>query len=252
MTNELEKGMRGSGDNLSGDQGSGEVKGGFFASIIDIFADPMKVFKRIDGGLQWWKAYILISLVSMVIGWFNQPVQSQLVILNRCGMSAQQLQTTLERMQQFGFIGLLVVPIAILLIYVILAGIVNMTINLTSGKSDFKKCLALISFTGFIGLLEQILKIVIIYLKGIDNIESAADIRVSLSLAALFPEVEGFWYALMESLSVFQIWFFILFVFGVAAVFKVDKKKALVPAIVLWIVGVVVGYIGTLFGGRMG
>ena len=55
-----------------------DVKGGFFTSLIDIFLDPSKVFKRIDAGLQWWKAFIVLAIANVVLTWFALPLQLHL------------------------------------------------------------------------------------------------------------------------------------------------------------------------------
>jgi hypothetical protein len=218
---------------------SKEVEGGFAASLIDIFVDPVKVFRRIRAGLSWWKPFIVVAAASAVIAYFQQPINRQLFMLNERGLSEDQLQAQGEMMDRFGFVGLILAPVAVLIIYLILAGLCNVTVNLVSGKSGFKKMLSLISFTGFIGLIEQGLKMLIIHMKGIENIASRDDLQsVSFSLSR-FIETDGLPRALLDSFSIFGIWFLILFVFGISEVYGISRKAALVPTFVIWALGVV-------------
>jgi hypothetical protein len=226
-----------------------EVKGGLFASLVDIFVDPAKVFRRIDAGLQWWKAFIVVAVIIVAMSWINMPVQRQVVMLNERGISEEQLEATLQQMEKFGFIGLIIAPIAILVVWLIVAALVNVVVGLVSGRSSFKKCLSILGFTGLIGLLEQIIQTVIIHAKGVTSIESSADVKAPLGLAALFPESEGFARILMDSLSIFQIWYLIVLTFGISLVFKIDKKKAIFPTILVWLISIVFLWIGSLFGG---
>ena len=215
-----------------------EVKGGFSASLIDIFLDPSKVFKRIATGLQWWKAFIVLAIVNAVITWFALPVQRQIVSLNASGLSEEQLDATLHQMEAFGWVGVVGAPVGMLVIFLIVAGLVNLIVNLTSAKSNFKMILSLVCFTGFIGIIEQIISTVIIHTKGVDTIEAISDSVVMLGPAALLPDATGVLAATLQALSVFQIWYYIVFTLGIAAIFRIDIKKALIPSVVMLVISV--------------
>lgn len=235
-------------------QGSpgGEASGGFLASIADIFVDPMKVFRRIDGGLSWWKAYILIAVISIIIGIVGMPIQKQNAMLRIQDLSEEQYEQAVTTIEKTAFIQPISAPILIIIVLVIYGGIIHLFINLFSSRSSFKKTLSLVAFCGFIGLLEQIINVVVVRLKGVENIESVADSKISLSLAALFPEMEGFWFAFLESLGVFQVWYYILLVLGLSSIFKIDYKKALVPVVIIWLISLLLFYLGTKFAGGVG
>ncbi|MCK4537493.1 MAG: YIP1 family protein [Candidatus Krumholzibacteria bacterium] len=215
-----------------------EVKGGLLASLIDIFLDPAKVFARIAAGLQWWKAFIVLAVVNSVIAWFALPLQRQLVSLNASGISEEQLDMTLHQMETFGWIGVVGAPVGLLVIFLIVAGLINLIVNLTSAKSDFKMVLSLVCFTGFISILEQIIGTIIVRARGIDTIEVVSDSVVRLGPAALFPDATGILAATLQALSVFQIWYYIVFTLGIAAIFRIDIKKALIPAVVMLMISV--------------
>ena len=217
--------------------------GGLFASLLDIFIEPSKVFRRIDAGLEWWKGFIPLIIINLVIAWFSLPVQRAAVALNERGASPEELERALEMMEKFGPLGLIAVPIVIIVILLITAGLTNLLVNIISAKSDFKKCLSLVTFAGFIGMLEQLISLIIVRSKGLSAVESVAELKPQIGLGALFPDVEGFRAALMQSLTVFQIWYFILFVFGLSLIFKITRKKAAVPAVIIWLVGLVIIFI---------
>ena len=212
--------------------------GGFVASLIDIFIDPVKVFKRIKAGLPWWQPYIVVAIFIAVISYFQIPLNRQLMMLNERGLTAEQLESQVEMMGKFAIVGVIAAPLIVLLIYVILAALCNVTANLVSGKSSFKKMLCLLTFTGFVGLIEQGLKMLILHMRGIENITSRDDLySVSFSLTR-FIESDGILRAVLESFSIFQIWFLILFTIGVSVLYEIDRKTAIVLTIVVWVLGV--------------
>ncbi len=218
---------------------SGEVEGGFWASLIDIFIDPVKVFRRIGAGLPWWQPFIVIAIASSVIAYFQQPITRQLFLLNERGLSEEQLQAQGEMMEKFGSVGLILAPIAVLVIYVILAALCNVAVNLVSGRSSFKKMLCLLNFTAIIGLIEQGLKMLIIHNKGIEEITSRDDLYLTSFSLNIFARADGILRAVLESLSIFGIWFLILFTVGISIIYGVSRKAALVPVLVVWLLGVV-------------
>ena len=229
--------------------GGAEIRGGFLQSVLDIFIDPMKVFQRIGAGLTWWKPFVLASAIGIINGYLMLPYQVKKIEINPRDLPPEQLEVAIERVQKFGFIGLILVPIIFIIIYLILAGIAHIAINIMSSEANFKKTLSLVSYTGLISVLGQIITTVILQMRGVESIETMSDMKVSLSLAALFPDLEGVGFAFLESLSIFSIWYYILFLLGTAVIFRMSRSRALVPVITLWLISFLFAFLGTLFGG---
>ena len=225
-----------------------EVKGGFVQSILDIFIDPMKVFHRIRGGLTWWKPFVLTAVIGIINGYLMMPFTVKRIELNPSDLPPEQLQAAVERVEKFGFVGLIATPIIFLVIYLIMAGIAHIVINIMSSEASFKKTLSLVSYAGLISILGQIISTVILRMRGVENVESMADLKVSLSLAALFPDLKGVGYAFLESLSIFSIWYYILFLLGTAVIFRMSRSRALVPVIIMWLLSFLFVALGSVFG----
>jgi hypothetical protein len=97
-------------------------------------------------------------------------------------------------------------------------------------------------------MIDQGLRLLIIHMKGIENITSKSDISsISFSLSR-FIEAEGFLRALLDSLSIFGIWFLILFTIGSSVIYGISRKAALVPTVVIWVLGVLMGMLQGLGG----
>jgi hypothetical protein len=237
---------------VAADPAAHEQKGGFLSSIVDIFADPFKVFARIDAGLSWWKPYILVTVVTMIISYLALPLQQKLVELNPKGLSEEQLQKAVEGYGKFAPLGLIMVPIGMIVVYLLIAGVVHLVINIMSSRSNFKKTLSLISFCAVITLIEQIISAVVLRMRGVESIESAADLKFSLSLAPLLGDGKGLLNAVLQSLSIFSIWYYVVLVLGIAAIFKITRKAAIVPVLPIWIFSILMLWIGGKFGGGMG
>jgi hypothetical protein len=144
------------------------------------------------------------------------------------------------------------VPIGLIIFYLLAAGVVHLVINIMSSRSSFKKTLSLISFCGIISIIEQIISTVVLKMRGVEGVESAADMKFSLSLAPLLSDGKGLLNAVLQSLSIFSIWYYVVLVLGIAAIFKLSRKAAIVPVLPIWIFGVLMLWIGGKFGGGMG
>lgn len=225
------------------------ASGGFIQSIIDIFVDPMKVFIRIESGLTWWKPFAVTAVIGIINGYLMMPFQVKRLALNPSGMPPEQVEAAMENTAKYGIYFLLLVPVGMVIIYFIVAGISHLMINLMTSKANFKKTLSLISYLGLISILGQLVTSAVLLAKGVDSIESVADMTISFSPAALMPDVEGAGFALMESLSIFNIWYYVLFLIGTAAIFKIEKSKAIVPVIAIWVLSFLFVLLGTMFGG---
>lgn len=225
------------------------ASGGFLQSLIDIFIDPVKVFQRIDSGLTWWKPFVVAGIISMINGYLMIPFQVKRIALNPSGMPPEQVEAAMENTAKYGVYFLLVVPVVMIIGYFIVAGISHLMINLMTSKADFKKTLSMISYLSLISVLGQLVTSAVLLAKGVDSIESVADMTISFSPAALLPDVKGAGFALMESLSIFNIWYYVLFLLGAAAIFKMEKSKAIVPVIAIWVLTFLFAFLGTMFGG---
>jgi hypothetical protein len=76
--------------------------------------------------------------------------------------------------------------------------------------------------------------------------------KFSLSLAPLLSDGKGLLNAVLQSLSIFSIWYYVVLVLGIAAIFKLSRKAAIVPVLPIWIFGVLMLWIGGKFSGGMG
>jgi hypothetical protein len=150
--------------------GEVEVKGGFLQSILDIFIDPMKVFHRIRGGLTWWKPFVLTAVIGIINGYMMMPFTIKRIELNPSDLPPEQLEAAIERVQKFGFVGLILTPIILIVIYLIMAGIAHIAINIMSSEANFKKTLSLVSYAGLISILGQVISTVILRMRGVENI----------------------------------------------------------------------------------
>ena len=57
--------------------------------------------------------------------------------------------------------------------------------------------------------------------------------------------------AFLDSLGVFEIWYYVVLTFGIAYLFKLKKSSAVIPVFVIWLISLFMLAIGNKFGGGM-
>ncbi len=232
--------------------------GGFARSLYEIFTEPAKVFARIDAGLSWWKAFIVICAVTIatqvtIMSLFQTKLFE--LGLRARNMSPEQTERMLADADKFRTIGMITAPLApiivILLASLVTALFAHVVINLMTSRASYKKTLSLLLWCGLITMVEQIIVTAIIAGRGVESVESLADLRMSIGPAALFPNASGAFMALLQSLSLFQIWYYVVLVLGIAAIFRMKRAQAVLAAVPVWFIGFLLILIGTKFQGGM-
>ncbi len=225
------------------------VPGGFARSLYEIFTDPAKVYARIDAGLAWWKAFIVMAVIAMAISVVITPFRNQALLPMFENLPPEQLERAQAQMKTFGFVGLIMVPIMMIVMFLIVAGIAHVAVNIMSPRANFKKMLSLLAFCGLIPMIEQIVGAAVIAARGIESVESMADLKMSIGPAALLPDATGALEALLQSLSLFQIWYYVVLVLGIAAIFRMKRAQAVIAAVPVWLIGFLLLLIGGKFQG---
>ena len=112
----------------------------------------------------------------------------------------------------------------------------------------FKTLWSAFNFAGMVGVVEMILKTIMIQMK------QSANVYTSLALFAPDLDTKGFAFRALDALDVFSLWFFLLMAVGVSVMCKVKAPKATTIALVsfvVWAVGIKAG-LGTALGGLFG
>lgn len=215
-------------------EGTEVVKGGFLQSLLDIIIDPVSVFRRIARGLTWWKPAIVVAVIMLIFGFLSMPIQEAAMKMGMVGADEEQAAQALERMEAFAWIQPVGGAVWVFIVILLSAVVAHLMISLVGSQADMKKTLSLVAFSRLVMVLGDVFKWVVLKLRGFENIESMADLRVNLSLNAFFPDIGDLGWAFIDSIGLFPLWYFILLIIGIATIFKVSWKAAILPVVPLW------------------
>ncbi len=226
-----------------------------FEKIIGIFSSPRDTFVAIDNKPNWLIPFVIIVLVVIISQFLVLDIgmNDQIEAMKARGLSSDQIQTAQEHMQgPMKYIGFIFAPIIILIVWLILAGIFLFTGNtIMGGKAQFKNILAVISWSGLIGIVQAALRTYLVISNG-------TSFGVTTSLAILLPtpqvgESKTLLYRLLSRFDIFTIWTLVLWIIGLAVVYKFSTKKSATMVLTLWAIYIVlVVALGSLLGGIFG
>jgi len=217
---------------------------GFFNRFVWVFLSPSKLFQEIkEGKAPWWQAWIWISLMTMVAGYFMLPVSVAVMELNPQDLPLEQVDQQIDFVEKYGLILLAVTPVGALVQYLIAFGLGYILVSVLCQAANFKKFFTIGLYASIVANVASLLNVLIVHLRGgVDAIDAAADAEFSIGLGFLAPEDGVFLKSLLLSVEFFAVWALVLVAMGLMKVFDMPQRHAVYCVIPLWLL---------LFGQRL-
>jgi len=203
----------------------------FFRRLLDLFVSPTKVFDDIrDSRMGWWQPWVWNSILAIVGNWLLIPAQQVMMQFN-----PKMTPETLAMAAKMAYVQLLFAPAICLIVAFLAAGISYPVVTLQSKEATFKKHFNLILCAQVVFWLGYVITGILLRVRGVDNIQSPEDLRMSFSLRMLAPEANAIVGGLLGSFEFFTLWVLALVVVGVKRVFNLRTGQAVACVIPLWI-----------------
>lgn len=212
-----------------------------FNRFQGIFLNPQQTFKALSEKPVWVDALILLLIVTAVFFYITGPYMQQDTIKafendiekrNELGEEAfnQRLEfmknppKILAILQPFVF-----VPLGQVIALLILALIVFILGRMTSTEGKYVQVFSALTHANFINVLGMAVTLIMV-------LSQKTFLGATTSLAIFFPKLEttSLAFNVLKQFDFFQLWVYGVLGFGVAAIFKVNIKKALVISYCLW------------------
>jgi hypothetical protein len=209
----------------------------------------VRVFDDIrDGHVGWRQPWLIISVLYMVVTFLGLPVQLALMELNLQNLPADSLDTQIRMLESFGWIWVVLTPVGVLLMQLLVAGLSYILVTILSQRATFKQYLSLSFFTGIPALLGQLISVVMIRMRGLDQIMGPEDARMSFSLRTLAPPDSALLKGVFGSFEFFTIWSLVLLALGLQRVFGMNRGQAIAVLIPIFLIYVIMLIMGEVFG----
>jgi hypothetical protein len=215
----------------------------FFRRFLWIYVSPTRVFDDIrDSKVGWWQPWLWVSILFVVGSVLMVPAQRAVMELN-----PKMTPEMMEKAAPFMYAPLVLAPAMALIVALLAAGVSYVFVTMQSKEATFKKYFTLILFTNLIYSLGYVITAVILRARGVDNITSPEDVKISLSLRLFAPEANAVVRGLLSSIEFFSIWGLALVAVGLKRIFNLRTGQAIACVIPLWLIYAVMSVLGEVF-----
>ncbi len=219
--------------------------------LFNVLLEPTVVFERVREKPKFLAPFLVICVLQIVIGAINLPFTQ--AAMHAMAASRPAPPAGAPDPAKFASIGLIFVPVGLVIAYVISAGLLWILTSVISGEAKFLSLLSVTTYASITGVLLAAAGVVVLRLRGIDNVTSMADLQPALGLDLLVPEAGKFLTAVLKSINPFTIWGLVLTAIGVTVTHKTGKGTGYTIATVSFLIGVLVAAgMASLFAGRTG
>jgi len=216
----------------------------FFRRFVWIFASPYKVFDEIrESKVGWWQPWVIVSVLFMIATWLAAPLQQAVMEMNP-QFEDQDVSGQAGMMRTMGVI---MSPAMALIMTALVAGITYILVTLMSREATFKKYFTLLFFANIVYAVGYLLTMVLLRMRGVENITSPEDMHLSLSLRMLAPEASTFLRGLLGSIEFFSIWGLVLVCLGLRSIFGLRTGQAVACVVPLFIIYAAIAVVSEFF-----
>ncbi len=206
-------------------------------STLDVFFDPRTLFKELESRPQWLIPFIIVSVIAIICTLLMFPVMEHLMLRQMPeGLSVQQQTQMLSSLKMTRYIGLLSAPVVLLMKMGLMAFLLYGVTVLFSFDFTYRKALSILSHASIIAALDGLIMVATIYFRGMNEIQSPKDLGSAvLSLSWLFgATLHPAMRAVLDSLTFFSVWYWVLLFIGIKLTTKLSKVKAFLIVAILW------------------
>ncbi len=210
--------------------------------LVRVLFSPGAVFGEIKDKPTFWMPWFLVSIMFAVVQFLQAPFQTRVreIMMQQSGRELPAGATGPVAQ----ILGAVFTPVVVLIIVAIAAAILYGLTAAFGGEATYKKMLTVTIFMWPLEVIRQLLTYAVLSMRGVESINSAADMWVSLGADLLLPTDAGvgtFVRAVLAGIGPIQIWGAAIVAVGIATLTGLEKGKAWTVAIISWLIGVVVG-----------
>lgn len=219
-------------------------------AILNIFVDPAESVRNMEGRFAWIWPFLLASITGI---WFSFVVAPAMMQLMRTNPPANIPPETLEKMVEYGGkmqnLVFVTQPLTVGFVFAITALLLLAACSVLDVKAKFMQLFTLVCHTGLVLSLSQIAAAVVIKMKG--ELQSLKELQPSFGPDMFLPEgTSGVLIGFLKCLDLFHLWYYVVLVLAIAAMFKVTKGKALGIALPIIFLTFVFTMVSSMFSNR--
>jgi len=239
--------MENDGTGIDTSEETQELQGTFFSRFISTIVAPRKMFADVEAGVHWIQPLVWVSLINMVTAWISIPIQIHLTRLNPTNQPEEQIEQSIEMMQKFGYLGIITTPVVILFTGLIILGISYLVLSGLSSRAKFSRHFCLYLYASTLIAIGTFMSTLLTRIKGVETIRAVEDAYANFGPSVLFTGTNKFLTPILSTFDVFYVWFYVIMGMGVAYIFKLPPRSAVLVIVPIWLLYVLLAVVSARF-----
>jgi hypothetical protein len=209
------------------------------SNIINILAEPMEAFNKIVVSPKWISAFSLITIIVILCGFFMLPFSERIIIktlLSR--MDTEQAQQAMLVYERFQYVGILFSAVPLLIKWIFLSAFLYYgAILLNAQNIRYRSVFTIVVYSEFILLLMGIINLLLLYIRGVDSINSITDLQAIVGLDYFLNDKQYNipFYTFLNNFNVFSIWYVVTLTIGISIATCFSKLKSAILVSTTWL-----------------
>lgn len=223
-------------------------------SLFGVVVHPTTEFVRMKENDSWLGVYVYLCLGKIIVEMAHYFIEMKVIEnLSFETLEPGKVETAVNFVKATGFFAAILIPGSIILKNLITAGIIYSLITFLSNRVEFKKVFSVSIHCWLILLIGRYFNLLILHLKGIENLSYLRDLKVNLGLDILLGGSENIVLTIiLENITVFSIWHFIVMILGITIVANISRKMTIAIMAFVWIMGIAWKICYAFFNSNMG
>lgn len=216
--------------------------------LIGLVWSPETAFADLPQRSPFLMAFLVVGGAGIFISLASRPLVmavTQLELTSRMG--EEQALQSLPTIFHLQMIGVLASPLFLLLKWAFIAGLIFLIALLLDGVMTYRQAFSLVALTSIFPLMESLLLLIILKLKGIENLHRAQDLQPPIGLNLIFRSPDIVWSTFLSNINPFQIWHLIVLILGVSILNRFSRTKSTFVVLPVWIFLVGIQLVFTAF-----
>jgi hypothetical protein len=215
---------------------------GAVLDLVRVLFEPTAVFERVRERPRFLAPYVALVVLQVVIALLMLPYTRPIMEAAMAqAMQARGATGTSPNAGVFAYVGIVVQPIVLILLLLIGTAVVWVTASLFGGEGKFGTLLSVVTYSSITFGLQLVVTLLVLMVRGAENIQSPADLQPALGLDLLAPETKGFVGGLLKGVNPFSIIGYWLTGIGVSVTHRLPRSTGYAIAAVSFLVMLVVG-----------
>jgi len=219
--------------------------------FVDVYLSPAELFAR-RRDESWTVPFLLFCAVSIVLYYAFLPIgglvwEAAMVENAPPNADADQIRQSAQFMK---YLGGVFVPIGYGFMIAVMALGLKLASAVLEPGARWRQAFTIATYAAYVGLIQQVLTTVSVYVKSRSGPVSMAD--TSFGLMRFMPDADPVVKAMIGRLDLFALWSLALCAIGLVVIVGMPRGKAIAAAAIAWLLVALPGVVGGLLQGARG